>query len=1840
MLRKRTLSTAHRTRILISSMILGIFVWFVSGVSAQNATIQIPDISAQCGDTITVPVQVGVKDFIGYTGIQFSLTWNHDALDYIGLTGQYGPLDLKNSNFKLPPAFPNKDTLTFVWFSVTPLDIEPNTGLFSIKYVVKGAGPINSLINIINKPTPIFIYGEVGGNPFTLIPNVNTDPGSFKINDQNIPILVCPDDVTVVAPAGSGKAIANNIYPKQASDNCHVAFLGYSFSGSTTGFGQGDPSGTVFNAGSTLVNYTINDPSNNFNYCQFEVFVVDTASSILEVKLQNIQTDCSKDKVLVNVTADNFNDIAGLTFGINWDENIFQLDTIINLNTTLSLVPLGKVNSSFGPTPKDNDTLTFFMPVNPGGITLPTGDTLYTLVFNKIGAATCSKINFISTPTVPIKAFAAGTPPFEVPIDTANSQICFNDTIPPTIVCPADTLVKVNQGQFSAIVGGLTPTTGDNCGIKELYYTLSGSTSGSGTGDVSNFTFFYGQTEVNYTVQDFSGNTASCNYKIVVADSVLRLLPTSTIAICDSGKVAINVTASNFKDILSLQCAMAWNPSILSFDTVGNFDPNLQLNFGSNFGPANITDTLNFAWIADTNGLSLPDGTTLFTVYFDINANAGSQTKFEFVSSSTTPIEAYTTKGQIGVLAFDALINIFDFMPPTLECPSNINIKIPQGTTFITINDIAPINVSDNCGIKSVKYETTGSTTVNGADDASGNDFNLGSTTVTYIVEDFGGNTETCSFVINVVPDTFLLYLDTINAQCTNGVVTVDVKVKNFNNITSLQFGMTWDKLLLALDTITNLNPALSLIGQGLPGTNFGPPVMTDSLTFAWYNNSGVTLPDGSVLFTLTLTPKQIKILNTFVNFINYPTTPIEVSATNGGIPFLIPYKIINGVVNIVDSIPPVLTCPPNITVFTDLGKCSATAVWSTVTAVDNCSALVNLTSNYDPGAEFKLGIDTVIYTGTDEFGNVGTCSFEIKVIDGEKPVINCPGNQTYDNDPGECGSTIALPQTIDATDNCSSTLTYKVNQPDIKFYSVGGHNILYTVTDEAGNSATCNFILIIKDLELPTIVDCPIDTVVEPAVNINNMCFAEVSWSEPLVDDNCPNTQVKSSVTSGSLFPAGTTIVQYIVNDASGNTATCSFSVTVQSFASGFNNCPSDIVVPVQQDTCGAFVSWVPPFFVDACGDTLNVYSNYSPGTFFPPGTTQVVYITAANSIVLDTCYFNVTVEDEDPQVINCPGDIIISSLPDTCGNFVDWIKPFVLNSCGDSLTLTSNYTPGAFLPVGVYSVVYTAPNLPGCAFNITVTDAIKPEHGLCPPNQMIEVPDTICGAIVTWSEPEFTDNCDNDLFIISSHNSGDYFPTGKTIVTYIAIDDFGNVDTCSFELFIRETIKPVLFNCPSDVTLESLPNACGNFHNWIVPTATDNCDTNVVITSNFSPGEFFPVGTTVVIYTATDNSGNVTTCSFTITITETQNPILICPQDIVIDGFGNIVTDPSDFIADVVPDTCNNLVLFFNQFIGNDNCAPAGIVAQQIAPDSPKNGEAFPADTYNMVFGVTDPSGLSATCAFNITVLPYQYNIDIDTLVACLNEAILLTSPTVPGATEYIWTGPDSLSTKGQSVEIFIDDLNKEGYYKVLVVLGNCQGKTYTDSVYVSIDPAPDAIDDLISVGNSDSLYNVAFLNNDLATAGIFLEMGSVSSGSYSLNNDNTLNYFPDKNFFGAATIGYKICLVDCPLACDSATIRIDVIDDKICIVPTLISPNGDDINDYLYIKCIDTGKYNDNRLVIYNEWGDQVFEAAPYQNNWKGTLEKVDGKNLPDGTYYFVFFESREDKNPKYGFITILR
>lgn len=67
---------------------------------------------------------------------------------------------------------------------------------------------------------------------------------------------------------------------------------------------------------------------------------------------------------------------------------------------------------------------------------------------------------------------------------------------------------------------------------------------------------------------------------------------------------------------------------------------------------------------------------------------------------------------------------------------------------------------------------------------------------------------------------------------------------------------------------------------------------------------------------------------------------------------------------------------------------------------------------------------------------------------------------------------------------------------------------------------------------------------------------------------------------------------------------------------------------------------------------------------------------------------------------------------------------------------------------------------------------------------------------------------------------------------------------------------------------------------------------------------------------------------------------------------------------------------------------------------------------------------------------------------------------------------------------------------------------------------------------------------------------------------------------------------------------------------------SPNGDGINDQWDIENIEEEEYRDNRLEVYNRWGQLIWEGDNYDNSsvvWKG--EDKNGETLSDGTYYYI-------------------
>gem|GEM_PF-3187813 len=117
----------------------------------------------------------------------------------------------------------------------------------------------------------------------------------------------------------------------------------------------------------------------------------------------------------------------------------------------------------------------------------------------------------------------------------------------------------------------------------------------------------------------------------------------------------------------------------------------------------------------------------------------------------------------------------------------------------------------------------------------------------------------------------------------------------------------------------------------------------------------------------------------------------------------------------------------------------------------------------------------------------------------------------------------------------------------------------------------------------------------------------------------------------------------------------------------------------------------------------------------------------------------------------------------------------------------------------------------------------------------------------------------------------------------------------------------------------------------------------------------------------------------------------------------------------------------------------------------------------------------------------------------------------------------------------------------------------------------------------------------------------------GTASINLDQSVTYTPAEQFCGLDKFDYRICNKN---GCDTATVAVTVLCDKPYIVSGF-SPNGDGINEIFFISGLE--QFPDNELSIFNRWGTRVFKQKNYQNKWQG---KYDGKDLPDGTYFYYF------------------
>jgi gliding motility-associated-like protein len=187
-----------------------------------------------------------------------------------------------------------------------------------------------------------------------------------------------------------------------------------------------------------------------------------------------------------------------------------------------------------------------------------------------------------------------------------------------------------------------------------------------------------------------------------------------------------------------------------------------------------------------------------------------------------------------------------------------------------------------------------------------------------------------------------------------------------------------------------------------------------------------------------------------------------------------------------------------------------------------------------------------------------------------------------------------------------------------------------------------------------------------------------------------------------------------------------------------------------------------------------------------------------------------------------------------------------------------------------------------------------------------------------------------------------------------------------------------------------------------------------------------------------------------------------------------------------------------------------------------------------------------------------------------------------------------------------------------------GNCATVTVTITVTPVDDELQSAENDQYTVYENETLTgNVA--ENDVNLDGFtFTVTSNVQNGTLVFNADGSFTYTPNAGASDFDEFTYEAC--DADGNCYTATVTIIIVEvetDDI-LVAAGFSPNGDNVNETLAIENIEF--YPENKIIIFNRWGNVVYEKTGYTNaiGWNGNADEdgaMGSTKVPEGTYFYV-------------------
>ena len=381
------------------------------------------------------------------------------------------------------------------------------------------------------------------------------------------------------------------------------------------------------------------------------------------------------------------------------------------------------------------------------------------------------------------------------------------------------------------------------------------------------------------------------------------------------------------------------------------------------------------------------------------------------------------------------------------------------------------------------------------------------------------------------------------------------------------------------------------------------------------------------------------------------------------------------------------------------------------------------------------------------------------------------------------------------------------------------------------------------------------------------------------------------------------------------------------------------------------------------------------------------------------------IIVEDNEDPEITCTPDGTRDTDPGLCQYTLvgtEFDATFTDNCTSGTITNNLNglaSIAGEILPKGITTVIWTVDDGNGqtatCTTVITVEDNEDPEITCTPDGTRDTDPGLDQYTVVgTEFDATFTDNCTNGTITNNINGTdtiaGEILITGIYTVVWTVIDGNGQTATCTTIITVEDTVAPIAVCQDITVLLDQNGQATISASN-LDGGSTDNIG---IVSFEIDIDTFScdNIGEVLVTLTVADAAGNTDTCIAVVSVLDTINPVITCPDDITVDtGSGSLYYEVPDYFST-------------GEATAVDNCTdPLTSLSQ-----SPSVGTLLLDGVYPVTMTAIDEYGNLGTCSFSLTIESILGTTDVE-----LNFGSIVIYPN-PAKDKFILSNPQAIALK----------------------------------------------------------------------------------------------------------------------------------------------------------------------------------------------------------------------------------